>query len=246
MAAVVVVSLQIAPEEAVVEVGDAVQFEAEATMSDGRIIDVTGEVTWICSNNEVAMILEGLATGLSEGNAKITAVLGGLTSNEATLVVTVAAVPTPQPTPPETPTPTLTPTPTAGPTPTPTPMPSPTIEITAERDTIAVGETVQFTATVTYPDGTDVDVTVEATWDSSDTSVATISAGLVTGVDTGTTEITATYDGAMSAPYTLIVTVPAALQWWAILAIIAGLLAAGLFLFFLFRRKGGEQPAEAA
>ena len=113
-------------------------------------------------------------------------------------------------------------------------------------DTIAVGETVQFTATVTYPDGTDVDVTVVATWDSSDTSVATISAGLATGVDTGTMEITATHDGMISAPYTLTVTVPAVLQWWAILAIIAGLLAAGLFLLFLFRRRGGEQPAEAA
>jgi len=242
--AIIVVLLQIAPEEAVVEVGDAVQFEAEATMSDGRILDVTGEVTWICSNNEVAMMLEGLAAGLSEGNTTITAVLGGLTSNEATLVVTVAAVPTPQPTPPETPTPT--PTPTAGPTPTPTPMPLPTIEITAERDTTAVGETVQFTATVTYPDSADVDVTVVATWDSSDTSVATISAGLATGVDTGTTEITATHDGMISAPYTLTVTVPAVLQWWAILAIIAGLLAAGLFLFLLFRRRGGVQPAEAA
>jgi hypothetical protein len=99
---------------------------------------------------------------------------------------------------------------------------------------------------VTYPDGTDVDVTVEATWDSSDTSVATISAGLVTGVDTGTTEITATHDGMISAPYTLTVTAAAVLQWWAILAIVAALLGAGSLLFTLIRRKGGEQPAEAA
>jgi len=117
--------------------------------------------------------------------------------------------------------------------------------LTVEADTIGVGDSVQFTVTVEYPDGNTVDVAGVATWISSDTAVATIEAGLVTGEGVGTTEITAIFDGEASDPITLTVAAPAALQWWAILAIIAALLAAGLFLFFLLRRKR-EQPGEAA
>ena len=120
-----------------------------------------------------------------------------------------------------------------------------TIEITTGGDTIQVGDTVQFTATITYPDGSTEDVTGEALWFSSDTGVATVEAGLATGTGAGTAGITATIDGSEGGPYTLTVTAPAALEWWAILAIILGLLAAGLLLFILFRRRGPEQAAEA-
>ena len=106
---------------------------------------------------------------------------------------------------------------------------------------------MQFTAAATYPDGTTVVVTGQVTWNSSDTGVATIDVqGLATGEGEGTTEITATFDGETSDPVTLTVTVAAAgLQWWAILAIIAGLLALGLLLFAIGRRRGGKQPEEA-
>jgi len=119
--------------------------------------------------------------------------------------------------------------------------------VTVEDDTIGVDDTVQFTATATYPDGSTVNITGEATWNSSDTGVATINVeGLATGVGEGTAEITATLDGETSNTVTLTVTVPAAgLQWWAILAIIAGLLALGLLLFAIGRRRGGKQPEEA-
>ncbi len=55
------------------------------------------------------------------------------------------------------------------------------------------GETVQFTATGTFSDGTTQDLTATATWTSSRPSVATIaSTGLATGVGQGTTFIRAT------------------------------------------------------
>ena len=83
---------------------------------------------------------------------------------------------------------------------------------------------------------------------SSDTGVATIDAeGLITGEGAGTTEITVTFDGQSSDPVTLTVTEGegAALQWWAILAIIAALLALAVLLYAIGRRRGGEQPEEA-
>jgi 6-phosphogluconolactonase (cycloisomerase 2 family) len=60
-------------------------------------------------------------------------------------------------------------------------------------------ETVQFKATGLLSDGTMPDETSVATWSSSNTGVATISAGLATAVAHGTTTITATMPGGFSA-----------------------------------------------
>jgi hypothetical protein len=175
-----------------------------------------------------------------------------LTSNEAVLTVVLPAPPTFTPTPKPTATATATPTPvvtataTPSPAPTPTPTPLPTIEITVESDTIDVDDTIQFTATITYPDGSTEDVTGEVTWSSSNPDVATIDQGLATGVSEGTAVITATFDGVEGDPVTLTVTAPAALEWWAILAIVLGVIAAGLLLYALLRGRGGAQPEGAA
>jgi uncharacterized protein YjdB len=69
------------------------------------------------------------------------------------------------------------------------------IEVTPEEASIEVGETYQFTATVSYTDGATEDVTAEADWASSNTAVATVDAGLATGVGAGITRISATYGG---------------------------------------------------
>ena len=62
---------------------------------------------------------------------------------------------------------------------------------------LKVGATQQFTATGTYSDGTNNNVTASATWSSSNTTVATISntsgsQGLATAAALGSTTITAT------------------------------------------------------
>jgi len=54
---------------------------------------------------------------------------------------------------------------------------------------------VQLTATGTYADSTTKDITAEATWSSSNPTVATVSGGLVTPVAVGATTITAALDG---------------------------------------------------
>ena len=82
------------------------------------------------------------------------------------------------------------------------------VEVTPEEASIEVGETQQFTATATYSGGSTVDVTADADWASSNTGVATIDdAGLATGVAAGTTGITATFEGTMSDPARLNVSV---------------------------------------
>ena len=67
------------------------------------------------------------------------------------------------------------------------------IAVTPANASINNGATQQFTATGTYSDGSMQNLTSSVTWNSSSTSVATItSGGLVTGVGTGSTTISAT------------------------------------------------------
>lgn len=66
--------------------------------------------------------------------------------------------------------------------------------------TISVGGTQQFTATETFANGSNANLTTVVTWKSSKTRVATIDgAGFARGVASGTTTITAT-DMGISAP----------------------------------------------
>ena len=63
-------------------------------------------------------------------------------------------------------------------------------------DAIASDANQQFTATGSYNDGSSKDLTSSASWSSSDTGVATITAaGLVTGIKGGSATITATSGG---------------------------------------------------
>ena len=74
---------------------------------------------------------------------------------------------------------------------------------------IALGQPLQYTAMGTYEDATTADITSRVTWQSSDTTVATIdSTGLVTSLSEGTIEITATLGEITSAPQTLTVGQP--------------------------------------
>jgi trimeric autotransporter adhesin len=74
---------------------------------------------------------------------------------------------------------------------------------------IPLGNTQQFMATAVYSDSTTHDVTASATWSSSNTGIATISAsGLASSVTQGSATISATYGG-QSASTTLTVGAPA-------------------------------------
>jgi len=69
------------------------------------------------------------------------------------------------------------------------------ISVTPADASIEAGQILQYTATGTYSDDSQRDITAEVSWTSSETGVATIdSAGLATAVGTGSTTITATLD----------------------------------------------------
>ncbi|MGB8323889.1 MAG: choice-of-anchor D domain-containing protein, partial [Candidatus Acidiferrum sp.] len=86
-----------------------------------------------------------------------------------------------------------------------TPATLSSIAVTPNPASVTQGQTIQFTATGTYSDGSTA-VLTNATWNSLTTSVATISTtGLATGVATGTSGISAS-DGNIVGSTTLTVT----------------------------------------
>jgi hypothetical protein len=77
---------------------------------------------------------------------------------------------------------------------TPPPNNTPTlqsIEITPSLKQAAAGTTAQFTATGVYTDNSTQDLTTQATWESSDSSVATVNDGLATTAGVGSTTVSA-------------------------------------------------------
>ena len=73
------------------------------------------------------------------------------------------------------------------------------VAVTPANPSIPVGLAEQFTASGTYSDGTNHDITAQVTWQSSNLSVATVNgSGLATAASAGTATITAT-SGSISA-----------------------------------------------
>jgi uncharacterized protein YjdB len=79
------------------------------------------------------------------------------------------------------------------------------IAITPATPTVAVGLTLQLTATATLTDGTQQNVTSAAMWQSATTADATVVGGLVTGVAAGSSVVTATV-GSVTGTTTVTVT----------------------------------------
>ncbi|MGR5139875.1 Ig-like domain-containing protein, partial [Vibrio jasicida] len=84
------VSIQISPVNESIPKGEDLEYLAIATYSDRSTKDVTASVIWISSDTSVATIVDGTAVGFKEGETKITASQGLITSNQATLTVTSA------------------------------------------------------------------------------------------------------------------------------------------------------------
>ncbi|MCH1929498.1 Ig-like domain-containing protein [Shewanella sp. A25] len=80
------------------------------------------------------------------------------------------------------------------------------IQLTPASGSIAAGTELQFTAVAWYSDNSSQDITTQASWNSSDTSVATVVDGLVSGDLPGATTITASFNGVQSNSANLTVT----------------------------------------
>jgi uncharacterized protein YjdB len=72
------------------------------------------------------------------------------------------------------------------------------ISLSPSSTALTIGNTTQFTATGTYSDGSTQNITTSVIWTSSVSNIATVTAGLVTGVSDGLANITASLNGIMS------------------------------------------------
>lgn len=70
-----------------------------------------------------------------------------------------------------------------------------TLRIEPPEATVKVGETAQFRAIAMFSDGSEQDVTTDATWSVSDQSVASTNAGNATGLAPGQVTVTASWQG---------------------------------------------------
>ena len=169
---VTVKAIKVDPPLAEILIDSTQTYEAYALLSDGSRVDITENVTWSSSNTSIAHIdAAGVATGLSEGSSDITATLnyqGEVFSGSAILRVKAPEVTIEE------------------------------IQVTPSTAEILIGVTQQYTATAILSDGSDQDITRDATWSSSDTAVCQVdNKGLATGLSEGESTLTATlnYEG---------------------------------------------------
>jgi hypothetical protein len=165
-------AITITPEQATITQGTTVQFEAEGEFSDGSMDPVTDLVEWESANQSIGVVSSaGLFEGIAPGTTDIRASFAGEEGPlESAAELTV------------------------------TDAVIESIVITPEDATIEEEENQQFTATGTFSDDSEQDVTELANWLTTDNSVGTISntsgsRGLFTSTDIGTTIIEASFGG---------------------------------------------------
>jgi PKD repeat protein/uncharacterized protein YjdB len=182
--ATAVVEIQLDPPQALIGAGGEQRFTARALFNDGTTADVTELAAWQTSNPIVATVSNAAGSrGLVSGRAAGVTVVTALFGD---VVSTPARV---------------------------------EVSLAVLREitlaplapSVPVGETVRFTATGTYTDGSQRDLTAQALFASSDASIAEVQAapaepGTLRGLRPGVTRITAAFDGQTSPPVDLTVT----------------------------------------
>lgn len=159
------VTLEVTPPTATTPVMTTVTFTATGIYSDGTKKDLTAVVKWSSSDDKIATVAKGVATGVAKGEVTITAedTTNAAIKGTAKLTVTDATVKE--------------------------------IVVTPPTATAPRGTTQKFIATATYSDGSTKDVSATVKWTSSSATIATIDAtGIATGVSVGEVTITATDD----------------------------------------------------
>jgi uncharacterized protein YjdB len=158
-------SVVVSPATASVAVGATVQLTATTKDANGNVLTGRG-IAWSSNATGVATVnSSGVVTGVAAGSATITATSEGK-SGTAAITVTASA-----------------------------PPPVATVTVSPASASVAVGSTVQLTATTKDVNG-NVLTGRTITWSSSATSIASVNGtGLVTGMAAGSATITATSEG---------------------------------------------------
>jgi uncharacterized protein YjdB len=150
--------------------GDTLPLAANGEYDTGAFRDLTDRVTWRSSNGAVVQVgSDGKLRATAAGEADVTATLDDLTSDAAHVTVVASAT-----------------------------LQSLWIWQSSDR-VVAKNDQRFFTANGSYDIGFGRDVTKDATWRTSDASIARFDApGVVTGVGPGTVEVWAELDGIAS------------------------------------------------
>lgn len=166
------VAIAVTPAGPSIGLGTTQPLSATGTFSDQSTQDLTSEVTWAAVDSTVAVVrnepgFNGLTLAEGVGSTNISATLDG-TSGYTSLTVTPAALTS--------------------------------ITATPANSNLPTGTQQQFAATGHYSDGTTQDLTASVTWTSQDSTITSISnaagsVGLATGLNPGSTTISATLGG---------------------------------------------------
>jgi hypothetical protein len=180
--AATLVSIEVTPPAAVVANGLTRQFTATGVFSDNSTQDITTQVAWASSNVTVATASD------AAGSMGLAIAVG---VGATTIAATSGGV-------------------SGSTTMTVTPARLVSIEVSPVTASITNASTQQFAATGVFSDNSTQDLTTQATWESSNVAVATVSnaagsIGLATAVGVGAAPIGATLEG-VSGSTTLTVT----------------------------------------
>ncbi|MCW8125219.1 Ig-like domain-containing protein [Microbulbifer halophilus] len=166
-------SIEVTPPNPSLPMDFELRFTAMGLFSDGTAQDLTEQVIWSSSDTGVATISnaqgsDGLAKADRKGNTIIRARYQDVGTQEVVGQTTLTV----------------------------TTAELSRVEVTPANPSVAAGFEQQFTATGTFSDGTQLDVTEQATWTSSDDDIARISStspsqGLATTLVKGTATISA-------------------------------------------------------
>ncbi|MEN9945927.1 MAG: hypothetical protein RLZZ293_313, partial [Pseudomonadota bacterium] len=147
--------------------GTSASYLAYGVFSDGTVLNITQQATWATASNSVATVIYNTTTQ----NAVVNAIDTGSTTISASANNVTAS---------------------AGINVTDATLQA--LNVSINNTSIAKGLTTQATATGTYSDKSTHDLTTNASWSANNSNVTVVN-GKVTGVNTGSTEISATYAG---------------------------------------------------
>ncbi|PHZ60692.1 hypothetical protein CRG86_007195 [Photobacterium leiognathi] len=158
--------------EASIYSGGQLSFAAEGIYSDGSTSPLTNKVTWHSSAIDIAQIDDkGILTGVAIGTVEVKASYEGIESNIINVRITDAIL-------------------------TSMNISVKSLSLDASEASIYSGGQLSLAAEGIYSDGSTSPLTNEVTWHSSDVDIAQIDdKGILTGVNTGTVEVKASYEG---------------------------------------------------
>ncbi len=166
------VAILVTPFQGVMIDGTTLPFQATGIFDDATTKDLTEDVTWSSSSDDVASVSNdegsrGRVTGNAAGEATITATLDAVSDFTDLTVVEAALV---------------------------------LIQVTPCHASIEVGAAIEFSATGIFQNGITQDISDLVGWSSSDGEIASIEnegedRGFAEGLDPGEVDITATLDG---------------------------------------------------